>query len=207
MGGKTQRASPRFSQLARTKAGRVVGSRRTQPQADGHSAPEARHSAIAVSTSRPDVCMHPVVRILLSRVSEQIAEHWTLQRAANLVGYNPTYVCWLFRQETGVNFHEWIEARRIERSARLLAETRKLVSDIAVEVGYRDSAFGRAFKRCTGVSPQTFRARHRRRVDAAVMNAAHTPEDSKAPAYLLLRGITSPPLVHDLVGRQGDRPI
>jgi AraC-like DNA-binding protein len=145
----------------------MVGSPRTQPQANGDSASESRPSpsATAFSTSRPGACVHPVIRILLARVGEHMAERWTLRRAADLVGYNPSYVCWLFRQETGVNFHEWLETCRIERSANLLVETRKLITDIAAEVGYDDCAFGRAFKRCTGSTPRAFRSCQRRPIE------------------------------------------
>jgi len=165
-----------------------VGSRRTQPQRNEYPARDtsASQTAIALSTSPPGACIHPVIRILLARVREDISERWTLTRAATLVGYTASHVCWLFRQETGVNFHEWLETCRIEQSARLLVETRKLIADIAAEVGYDDSAFGRAFKRRTGVTPRAFRSDHRWRVDgrisAAATNAATIPAvASKAP--------------------------
>lgn len=169
----------------------MAGSRRTRLQ-PRYSATRLSQSATARPTSQSDGCVHPVIRILLARVREDIAERWTLARAAKLVGYSPTYVCWLFRQETGVNFHGWLETCRIERSVSLLVETRKLIADIAAEVGYDDSAFGRAFKRCTGATPRAFRSCHRRqvdgRLDAPVTNASPPPQGSKATMYVLLSG-------------------
>lgn len=150
----------------------------TYPPLGGHAATDAgtSKSAAAVSTASADLCMHPAIRIVLARISEHLSERWTLRRAASLVGHNPSYLCWLFRRETGMNFREWVEACRIERSERLLVETRKLIGDIAFEVGYSDSTFERAFKRRNGVSPQKFRSCYRRplgdRPRGAAMNAA-----------------------------------
>jgi AraC-like DNA-binding protein len=143
-----------------------MGFQPTQSQPDGHSATatemRSSESSLVLSTRHLD-CMHPAVRVVLMRVSERLSEQWTLNRAASLIGYNPSYVCFLFRSETGMPFHEWVEACRITRSAHLLIGTRKLIADIAAEVGYSNSAFGRAFKRRVGISPRKFRSDHRRR--------------------------------------------
>ena len=152
-----------------------MGSRRTQQRPEGRFEACPPASATAFCAPCPEMCMHPVIRIVLARVGERFSEQWTLKRAASLVAYNPSYVCSLFHRETGVSFHEWLEARRIERSEQLLVETRKLICDIAVEVGYSDSTFGRAFKRRIGVSPQAFRSGFRRmgeRLRAAAVNGS-----------------------------------
>jgi len=61
--------------------------------------------------------------------------------------------------EQGVRFSDIVEEARIEASKRALHETDDSLSEIALNMGYSDqSSFGRAFKRWTGSTPQSFRA-------------------------------------------------
>jgi AraC-like DNA-binding protein len=147
----------------------VGGSGPTQLQLAGDSEAAARWSESATASVTPHrhACMHPAIRVVLTRVSERLAEQWTLSHVASLVGYNPSYLCWLFHSETGTSFHGWLEACRIDRSKHLL------ICDVAAEVGYSNSAFGRAFHRRVGMSPRTFRSMHQRigeRLPAEALN-------------------------------------
>lgn len=52
----------------------------------------------------------------------------------------------------------WIDIVRIQRSKRLLSETRQSVIDVAATVGIEDqSYFSRLFKKETGLTPSAFR--------------------------------------------------
>jgi AraC-like DNA-binding protein len=59
----------------------------------------------------------------------------------------------------GLSYARLVERARFDVAVRLLANSKAKLIDIAHELGYADPAnFSRAFKRWTGVSPQTFRS-------------------------------------------------
>lgn len=63
-------------------------------------------------------------------------------------------------RHTGKNFSELLNQIRIDEAVRLLADPTRRVGDIAVEVGFSDSAhFCHVFKRQVGVSAREYRVR------------------------------------------------
>jgi AraC-like DNA-binding protein len=60
----------------------------------------------------------------------------------------------------GVSFRTLVNAARIERALRALGETATPITQLALELGYRDAGnFSRAFRRAMGCTPRAFRAR------------------------------------------------
>ena len=60
----------------------------------------------------------------------------------------------------GCTFSSLVEGVRIELARELLKDEARSIKQIAAELGFSElSAFHRAFKRCTGDTPVTFRAR------------------------------------------------
>jgi AraC-like DNA-binding protein len=68
-----------------------------------------------------------------------------------------------FRGSTGMSPHAWLLSLRIEKAKRLLASSRRMLADVALECGFADqSHFTRAFQRIVGVTPGAWRRLHRR---------------------------------------------
>ena len=81
-----------------------------------------------------------------------------LDGAAREVGLSPFYFLRLFKQVLGVTPHQYLIRSRLRRAARLLADSRRSITDIAFDVGFGDlSNFVRTFHRAAGVSPREFR--------------------------------------------------
>lgn len=98
----------------------------------------------------------------ISRIRQYIAEHLmdnlNLNDIADLVNKNPSYVSFLFRQETGQTLFDYITQERMQRAKWLLRNTDKKVSDIARETGYEDqSYFSQIFRKYTGVTAGNYR--------------------------------------------------
>jgi AraC family transcriptional regulator len=63
-----------------------------------------------------------------------------------------------FKETFGMAPHKWLIERRIEVGKQLLRQTTKLISDIAIQSGFRDqTAFTRTFRQATGISPGQWR--------------------------------------------------
>lgn len=69
-----------------------------------------------------------------------------------------SYLSTLFKEQSGVNFTDFIEGLRIEKACELLKNRNITVNEVAEEIGYNSvQSFRRAFKRVKGVSPKELR--------------------------------------------------
>lgn len=64
----------------------------------------------------------------------------------------------IFRNDVGIGFVAYVNAKRVEYAKELLLTTKKSVHDIAIQSGFdNDNNFFKVFKANTGMSPTTFR--------------------------------------------------
>jgi two-component system response regulator YesN len=98
------------------------------------------------------------IRKVQAYIGEHLDEDLSLVRLAAYIHFNPSYLSRIFKQESGVNLSEYIEAARIERAKELLRSDKLKVLEIGAKVGYEASqSFTRFFKKATGVTPQDYR--------------------------------------------------
>jgi two-component system response regulator YesN len=68
------------------------------------------------------------------------------------------YLSHFFKEQSGVNFVDYLMQLRMEQARTLLRTTSLTIQDISVRTGYSSSnVFCRAFKRSHGMSPMAFR--------------------------------------------------
>lgn len=98
---------------------------------------------------------------MIRQYIESNASHPSLstQEISDYVGRSPSYVCTLFKTETGKTLNQYITEFRMKKAQLLLQDSRNNVSSIAEAVGYNDSNyFGKAFRKFFGFSPSEYRA-------------------------------------------------
>ncbi len=72
-----------------------------------------------------------------------------------------SYVCTLFKNETGKTLNQFLTEFRIEKAKAMLMDPRYKITDISARVGYSDSNyFGKAFKKIVDLSPSEYRERY-----------------------------------------------
>lgn len=99
-----------------------------------------------------------MVRSAMAFLHENYAHPLSRQEIAGQVGITEDYLTFCFRHELGVTPVEYLNRYRIQQARRLLKETSKSVTEIALEVGFADSGyFSRIFRRETGMPPESFR--------------------------------------------------
>lgn len=82
----------------------------------------------------------------------------TLGKIAAYINLSPSYFSYLYSRETGITLSHFILNTRIERAIQLLAGTQQSVSEIADNVGFKDTShFVTTFKKITGYNTKHFR--------------------------------------------------
>ncbi|MBN1290998.1 MAG: helix-turn-helix domain-containing protein, partial [Candidatus Latescibacteria bacterium] len=88
-------------------------------------------------------------------------ENLSREEVARFVGLTPPYFGNLFKEETGVNFTEYLLSVKIDKAKYLLLNSDKNISEIAFQVGFcSPSYFGSVFKKKENISPKEFRKKN-----------------------------------------------
>lgn len=99
-----------------------------------------------------------LVRKAMAYVQQNYHEPISRQDLAHHVGMSEDYLTYCFRQELGMTPIAFLNRYRITQAKRLLKETDKTITEIALDVGFSDSGyFSRVFRREVGLSPEAFR--------------------------------------------------
>ncbi|MGH8264486.1 MAG: helix-turn-helix domain-containing protein [Steroidobacteraceae bacterium] len=109
-------------------------------------------------------------------LDEHAHEEVDLETAARRVGLSPYHFLRVFAEVLGVTPHQYVVRSRLRRAAALLSRDDRPITDIALDVGFRDlSNFVRTFHRAAGVAPRGFRnaARGERKIFQERLDAAH----------------------------------
>ena len=106
----------------------------------------------------------PDMNLPVDQVQRYIDKNYTdenisLNSVAQALGISPNYLSACFSQKMEISFVEYITKKRMSRAKQLLQRTNLRTSEIAAEVGYRDSRyFSFVFRKTQGCSPRAFRA-------------------------------------------------
>ncbi|MDQ0886747.1 two-component system response regulator YesN [Paenibacillus sp. V4I9] len=99
-----------------------------------------------------------IVEKCMTYIQEHFAEELSLELIAQMYHFNTSYFSSLFKNHTGTSLSDYVIKVRMDNAKRLLTNSDHKISDIAVKIGYKDSAyFIRLFKRELGISPNKFR--------------------------------------------------
>lgn len=95
-------------------------------------------------------------------VKNNFHQELSLDMLAKNAAMSLSNFCRLFKQMTGLTFHQYLTQQRIDHACQLLKTSVQDISFIAYACGYRHfSSFYRAFSKQTGVSPSEYRKLHR----------------------------------------------
>ena len=94
-------------------------------------------------------------------IQEHLAEEVSLNALAELVDLSLYHFARAFKQSFGAPPHRYHMARRMDRARSLLQRPALSVTQIGIQIGFREtSSFTRAFRRFTGLTPTEYR-RHK----------------------------------------------
>jgi two-component system response regulator YesN len=99
-----------------------------------------------------------VIREIIRYVHDNYSNDVSISAIAGHVYLAPTYLCILFKKETGISMNDYITQFRVEQAKRLLGDRKYKLYEIANKIGYQDpNYFAKVFRKQTGVNPSEYR--------------------------------------------------
>jgi two-component system response regulator YesN len=99
-----------------------------------------------------------VIERIHTLIEQRYAENLQIGDIAKEVYLSSTYMCLLFKQETGETINEFLTKVRIEKAKELLSDPRNKFYEVCFLVGYSDpSYFSKLFKKYVGLTPSAYR--------------------------------------------------
>lgn len=102
---------------------------------------------------------HPVV----FQIKEYIRQNFAVPTLSVLdisqyANRSSSYICTLFKNETGLTINQYLTDYRIKMSKQFLSDPRYRITDISAKVGYSDgNYYSKAFRKIVGLSPSEYR--------------------------------------------------
>lgn len=117
--------------------------------------------AILMQTLEQNSCFSKHVRSCIKYIHENLHTKITIAGLAKLTGLNSTYLATLFKKETGMTIHSYIQKKRLETAANILLQTNQPCSVIADSLCFSSqSHFIQAFQKYYGITPRKYRQKN-----------------------------------------------
>lgn len=103
----------------------------------------------------------PPIQKVMAYINENYNKNdLTLTAISAYASFNTSYMCTVFKKETGKTVNQYITEYRMNKAKDLLVNTKDIIEAISKEVGYSDTKhFFKTFKKYTGMSPSKYRTK------------------------------------------------
>lgn len=101
--------------------------------------------------------LRPEIKMAVQYIHSHLNENITLAQISKQVFLSSYYFSKLFKKETGSNYVDYVNSKKIRQAQLLLQDSSWPIDSIAQSLGFTQSSyFSKTFKRITGVSPRQF---------------------------------------------------
>lgn len=103
-----------------------------------------------------------LIEEIMQYVERHIEQKITLKEVAAHFDFTPNYLGFLFKEETGTHFSDFLNERRMRRTCELLNDPTLRIYEIAERMGYKNIIyFNRQFKQIMQMTPGEYRKKNR----------------------------------------------
>ena len=114
------------------------------------------------NSNSPDTPLTLPIMEAVYYMETHYAEALTIEKVAGISNYSVAYFSRLFQKQLGKSYSEYLSHIRIKNVSRLLLNTDKSITEIAIETGYQyPGNLSASFRQKTGLSPQQYRKQRR----------------------------------------------
>ena len=98
------------------------------------------------------------ISLIVQYIAENHTKNITLKDISKLLGYDYNYVSRFFHSTFNMSFTNFLNIYRLETAIKLLEETNKKITDIALESGFQSvRSFNNSFRLKFGISPSEYK--------------------------------------------------
>lgn len=127
--------------------------------------------AVVSELPAPRGSSHAVLPALVALIENREGIPPSLPALAEQLDLSARQTSRLFGQQMGLSFREYVARLRVERATKLLAETRRPVTEIALSSGWNSpSQFNFAFRKQTGMTPGAYRLGRQKERENSIEN-------------------------------------
>lgn len=99
-----------------------------------------------------------LVNVILRFLRKNVHQKLTLDEICGKFNYSKSYLCKLFKEQTGETLMNCFNRLKIEEAKRMLQQSNQSVTNISESLGFRElKYFDAIFKRFTGMTPVIYR--------------------------------------------------
>ncbi|MBQ4595441.1 MAG: helix-turn-helix transcriptional regulator [Firmicutes bacterium] len=99
-----------------------------------------------------------LVRDVIIYIDSDLSIDLSLKKLAEINGVSASYLSTCFKKETGKNYADYVNSKRMSQAKHLLKTTRLQVQTVAQYCGFPDMQyFSKVFKKYTGYTPREYR--------------------------------------------------
>lgn len=107
---------------------------------------------------RNDTNNGQIIEKVKAYITDNISKELSLTSVSDRVYISSQYLCKIFKEETNMNFIDYVTQIRMEKAKELLLETNMNIESVAESVGYKTPHyFTKKFKERYGMTPKNFR--------------------------------------------------
>jgi len=126
------------------------------------------YTAIADAAVNRESGYSALVQNTIAYIKNNYASNISLSDAAAYSQVSSSYLSLIFKQETGVNFSNYLTDYRMEIAKKLLVTTNKKIYEIAEEIGFSSPYyFSKVFKEYTGMTCKEYKDKYTGTIDAS----------------------------------------
>ncbi|MGZ9585555.1 helix-turn-helix domain-containing protein [Paenibacillus marinisediminis] len=115
-------------------------------------------SAFQYIESRSNNKNNEIVQAAMLFIQANLGTQLSLDMVAEQVQLSPRYLSRIFKEETGLNFTDFVTKQRLQQASELILTTNLNVEQISTKVGFNSSAyFIKKFKHVYGVTPTYYK--------------------------------------------------
>ena len=111
-----------------------------------------------MNTVNKSSSLSPIVRRSIKYIETNYSNNCSLSTLCEILNINKSYLCRLFKKETGLTFTNYVNIFKIEKSKTLLNNKNVSLLDVAISCGFNNQChYSTTFKKITGYCPMDYR--------------------------------------------------